>query len=313
MRGITIAFTVAVAATLALAGGSPWTDIPNTDLQYNGPGGVTVWTSAETDVVALVANAPYGGYAVESNTVVIELTGAGSGKCTIAPQDKKQGSSQLFALFVDGGPKMLQIDCGQAKGAGEMPYLYVDGNAKKVLLKGMAYVGKVVVDNAGAAGSGVMIQNISKSKGKPPKNKSVRKPPSSGQITSVITSGKLRRLQSNHGGFGGSESMPGVIAVGADSPKGQVKASPKGALAYVLICKALDQSNEYAYAEAYEECIASNAVLPYVEMATLKKLNAKAIGPAVIAVELGKPFKPNQLGKRVKLTQPVVGEDNLVQ
>jgi hypothetical protein len=313
MRAYMCVTAISVGVAVAIAGGSPWANIPNTDLQYNGPGGVTVWTSAETDVVAMVANAPYGGCAVDSNTVVIEITGADGGKCQIAPQDKKNGSSQLFALFVEGGPKQLQIDCGQAKGAGEMPYLYVDGKAKKILLKGMATVGKVVVDNAGAA-NGVQIQNISKSKVKGPKVLTVRKAgPPSGQIHSVITSGKLKRLQSNQGGFGGDGSGPGVIAVGENSPKGQIKVSPRGALADILVCKALNQSNEYAYAQAYQECIASNAVLPYVEKAVLKMINAKAIGPAVIAADLGKPFKQNQLGKRVKLTEPVVGKENLVE
>jgi len=50
-----------------------------------------------------------------------------------------------------------------------------------------------------------------------------------------------------------------------------------------------------------------------VVMGALKMLNAKEIGPAVIGATFTKPIPAKQIGKRVKLTQPIVGQDNLVQ
>ena len=163
------------------------------------------------------------------------------------------------------------------------------------------FICKMVVDNAGAA-SGVQIQNISKNKGP------IKRSSAGGNISSVITTGPLGKLQSNNGYIGGyGPAMPGVIAVGTPSPAAQVKAHD--GLHFVLICSALTSSNPYAYAEAYAECIATNALLPYVATASLRKLNIDSIGPAVCAVQLGKKCA----AKKTTVAEPVVGKENVVQ
>jgi hypothetical protein len=271
---------------------------------------VSTWTAGETDVVAIVAAAPFGGMHIQTNVVIIEVTGADGGVARIAPQDKRQGSQQRFALFVEGGPKKLVIDCGARNGRATLHYLYVGGAAKKILMKGLQTTWKIAVDNAGA-GKGVTIVNASLPA--PPVTRGRRAFNGVPELKYVITSGKLKRLQTKHGNVGGLECAPGVIAVGEDSPKGQVKVGPNGALATVLVCKALNQSNQYAYSQAYQECIVSNDILPYVEPATLKKISARAIGPAVIAAGIAKPIPQKKVGKRVTLTDPIVGKGNLVQ
>lgn len=311
--------TIAVAAALAagavmMAHAAPWVNIPGTDLRYSGPGTVSVVTDSN-DVVNILTNAPYGGVAApDPATVVIIISNAAGGNAMIGPANK--ASSGLFAFFIHGGAGKIDIDCGQAKGSGRTPYVFADGGVGKIKFKGMSAVGKVVVDNKGG-GEGVHIQNISKSRPQPlAAGEALRapkpKPGPAGSIGSVITSGKLKRLQSNHGGFGGTLAEPGVIAIGEDSPNGQIKPNPKGPVAYVLICKQL-ASNSYDYAAAYTACIETNTILPNVEMTKLKKINAKVIGPAVIATTLENKIPASQVGKRVKLTQPIVGEENLVE
>lgn len=276
-------------------------DVPFTDLIYQGPGSVSVITE---NVADMLKNAPYGGVQnVPAGTVIIQISATGSGANLIFPKNKS--SQQAFALFVDGSPSLIHVSCGQAGGGGVLPYMFVNGAPKKILFSGMAEVGKIVVSNAGD-NAGVHVQNISTGKGKDPGR------PTGGSIHSVITVGALKRIQTNHGNIGGSASAPGVIAIGKESPKGQIKCSSKGEVAHVLICKALNQSNQYDYAAAYAECIASNAVLPYVELTALQMINTKAIGPAVLGVELTKTYKANQVGKRLKITRPLPGEEHLL-
>lgn len=299
----TIFAVIAVAAGLCT---HLWaeSDIPSTDLIYQGPGTVSVITENVADILK---NAPYGGVqTVPAGTVIIQINATGNGANLIFPKNKS--SQQAFALFVDGSPSLLHVSCGQAGGGGVLPYMFVNGAPKKILFSGMAEVGKIVVSNAGDA-AGVHIQNISTGKGAV--KTSGR--PTAGSVHSVITVGALKRLQTNHGNIGGSATAPGVIAIGKESPKGQIKCSSKGEVAHVLICKHLNHSNQYDYAAAYAECMASNAILPYVEQASLQMINTKAIGPAVLGVTLTKPYLANQVGKRLKITQPLVGEENLVR
>lgn len=277
-------------------------DIPSTDLIYQGPGTVSVITENVADILK---NAPYGGVQnVPAETVIIQISATGSGANLITPKTKS--SQQAFALFVDGSPSLIHVSCGQAGGGGVLPYMFVNGTPKKILFSGMADVGKIVVSNAGD-NAGVHVQNISTGKSKDAGR------PTGGSIHSVITVGALKRIHTNHGNIGGSANAPGVIAIGTESPQGQIKCSSKGEVAHVLICKALNQSNQYDYAAAYAECIASNAVLPYVETTALQMINTKAIGPAVLAVELTKKYQGNQVGKRLKITQPLPGEEHLLQ
>jgi len=299
MRTYALVLAAVLAVSLLAA---PGQDIPGTDLQYQGPGTVSV-TSDPAQVEALMTNAPYGGLSpVPAGLVVISISGVTPGGA-VKIKAKGKSSSDMIAVFIYGDAGLVQIDCGQSDGHGELHYLYAGGAVKKVLLKGLLYAGKLVIDNAGSA-SGVQVMNVSKTKA----SKSPGGGTPSGNIHSVITSGKLSKLHSNHGLIGGaSADNPGVIAVGTDSPDGQVK--PKAGLAFVLICKALTSSNAYAYAQAYNECIASNAVLPYVTSAKLKQLNTKAIGPAVCAVELGKKCS----AKKTTVTEPLVGRENVLQ
>ncbi|MCX7846471.1 MAG: hypothetical protein N2595_00345 [bacterium] len=286
------------AATSSIAG-----EIPSTDLVYQGPGSVNVITD---HVAEILKTAPYGGVpSVPPGTVIVQISNAGTSANLIFPRHRT--SAQAFALFVEGSPSVLYLSCGQAGGAGVLPYLYVSGAPKKILLSGMAQVGKIVVSNAGD-NVGVHIQNISTSKGNAKKGGHLL----AGSIHSVITVGALKRLQTNHGSFGGTATAPGVIAIGTDSPKGQIKCSTRGAIAHVLICKTLQRTNQFDYVTAYQECIASNAVLPYVVKTQLHMINAKAIGPAVLAVKLSKTYQPNQLGTRLKITRPLPGEENLL-
>ncbi|RLD12333.1 MAG: hypothetical protein DRI44_00960 [Chlamydiae bacterium] len=193
------------------------------------------------------------------------------------------------------------MDFGQSKGKGKMPYIFVDGKVRKILFKGLEEnIRKIVVNNLGDD-KGVIIQNISK-KG--------------AGIRSIFITGKLKRAQSNHGGFGDPFACGnGVIMIGEDSPKCQIKASHKEAIENILICKSVD-TNAYsgnAYRQAYNECIASNAIVSAVTLGKIKKINTKAIGPAVIAVDVSSKIKEKQYGKKVKVTEPIVGKDNFVE
>ncbi|GEM_PF-1603638 len=309
MKTLLLACVCMVLSIAAVA--APGTPIAGTGLLYSGPGTATAVTDMDT-IRDLLTNAPAGGLAtVPPETVLIIVSNATGGSAKFSPANKADNGT--YAIMIDGTPNKIDVDCGQAKGAGLVPYMYVNGSPRKIMFKGMSFVGKIVVNNAGDA-TGVHIQNISK-KAKhagPVLLGGLSDEP--GRIRAVITTGKLKRLQSNHGGFGGNSQLdPGVIAVGEASPDGQLKANPKGHVSFVLLCSKLTAPNEYDYAGAYQECLASNAVLPRVVMGSLKMLNAKAIGPAVIGTTFVKPIPASQIGKRVKLTNPVVGQSNLVQ
>lgn len=290
------ALLAASVMAVGLLAKSPSGEIPGTDLVYQGPGTVTSVTDP-AQLQALLTNAPYGGMAVvPPGLVAVVISNASGGASKI----KAKGKSSLdrIAVFFYGDTSMLQIDCGQSDCNGQLEYLYAKGDVGKVLLKGLGYAGKLVVDNVGSA-KGVQIQNISKTKGH-------SKGDAGGNIHSVITSGKLDKLQSNHGYIGGPDQTdPGVLAVGTASPNGQVK--PKAGIKCILICGTIT-SNQYNYAQAYAECIASNAILPYVTMTSLKQLNTKAIGPAVCAVTLEKKCS----SKKTDVTEPVVGKENVL-
>jgi len=298
MRKLPFLFTIMLTSAI-FAGGSP-PPINYTDLVYIGPGGVESFTGAVA--IAEVADAPYGGENINNQTVLIKITNVGDKSCIIKPFDKKTGSQDSIALFIEGGnPKKIQVDFGKSKGKGIIPYIFVDGKVGKILFKGLEEdVRKIVVNNSGDD-KGVIIQNISK-KG--------------AGIRSIFTTGKLKRAQSNHGGFGDLLACGnGVIMIGEDSPKCQIKASPKGSINNILICKSVD-TNAYAgnaYSEAYNECIASNKIVSTVIVGKIKKINTKAIGPAVIAVDVSSKIKEKQYGKKVTVTEPIVGKDNFVE
>jgi hypothetical protein len=309
MKILLLTSVCALCAVTLLA--APGTPIPNTGLAYSGPGTVAVVTDSGA-IASILTNAPAGGLTdIPPGLVLIILSNATGGHAKFTPANKADNGT--YAILIEGSPTKIDVDCGQAKGIGQLPYMAVNGKPEKIMFKGMSLVGKVVVLNAGAA-TGVHIQNISKRAKHHPHDLLGGISAEPGRIRAVITTGKLKRLQSNHGGFGGvSAADPGVIAIGEASPDAQIKPNPKGRVNFVLLCAGLTPSNDYDYAGAYKECIQSNAVLPRVVMGALKKLNAKAIGPAVIGVTLTKPIPANQIGKRVKLTQPIVGQNNLVQ
>ncbi len=289
MKKILIVLTVlTVGIVMAKGKGEP---IPGTDLIYDGSGNVF------TDTVDSINNYPYGEYAdAEPGTVVVIIGNTGSKSCKIQPADGKKGSQDSIALIIEDGPKKVQIDFSQSKGSGKIPYLYIKGNAEKVLIKGMGEdVGLVVIDN-NPSNKGVQLQNISK------------KGPG---FKSIITRGKLKKAQSNHGGFGGeSDADPGIIMIGTDSPKAQIQG--KDAIANVLICKSVD-TNVYSLTEAYAECIATTSIVAEVGLGKIKMLKTKAIGPAVIAVDVSKKIKEKQYGKKIKITELIVGKENFVQ
>ena len=298
MKKIAFIF-VLLFVNLIFAGGAPHA-IQYTDLVYTGSGGVESSTGAVAR--SEVKTAPFYGAVIGSDTVLIKLTSVGDKSCIIKPFNKKNGSQDSIALFIEGGnPKIILVDFSQSKGAGKVRYMYVDGKPGKILFKGLEEkVGKLVVNNNGA-GKGVIIQNISK-KG--------------AGIKSIFTTGKLKRAQSNHGGFGDPAACGnGVIMIGEDSPKCQIKASPKSTVEHILICKSVD-TNAYsgnAYAKAYNECLISNEVVSTITIGKIKKLNTKAIGPAVIAVDVSKKIKEKQYGKKVKVIGQIVGKENFVE
>jgi hypothetical protein len=259
--------------------------------------------SVTGDVANVLTNYLWSDVPIPPETVLVMVSNPGNGSCKIQPADKS--SEDTIALVVEGGPKKIQIDFGQSKGKGVIPYMFVEGNPGKILFKGLAgNVGRVVVYNEDDA-RGVHLQNISKkAKGND----------DGGGFTDIIIMDKLKRAQSNHGGFGGpDEANPGIIMIGKDSPKGQIKASPRGEIANVLICKSFDTNVFANFQAAYADCIASNAVLPGVEVGNLKMINTKALGPAVIAVDVDKKYKAKQVGKRIKITDPVVGQENIFE
>ena len=283
-----VLIVLTVGIVMAKGKGEP---IPGTDLIYTGSGNVV------TDTIDSINNYPYGEYAdAEPGTVVVIIDNAGTKSCKIQPADGKKGSQDSIALIIEDGPKKVQIDFSQSKGSGKIPYLYIKGNAEKVLIKGMGEdVGLVVIDN-NPSNKGALLQNISK------------KGPG---FKSIITRGKLKRAQSNHGGFGGaSDTEPGIIMIGTDSPKAQIQG--KGAIANVLICKSVN-TNVYSLTEAYAECIATTSIVAEVEVGKIKMLKTKAIGPAVIAVDVSKKIKEKQYGKKIKITELIVGKENFVK
>ena len=296
MKKIMISIAVVACAMIVYAKGSG-SPIPDTDLVYTGPGGVESFTDAVAD---RLTNYPWSDVPIPPGTVLIKITNPGSKSCKIQPAGK--GSQDTIALIIEGGPRKIQMDFGQAKGAGNIPYMYINGKAGKALFKGVADdIGRVVVDNDGDS-RGIHLQNISKAKG------------SGGGFKDIIIAGRLKRAQSNHAGFGGPDDKEaGVIMIGNESDKGQIKTHPKGAVANILICKTVDTNVFATFQEAYDTCVASNAVQPGVEMTAVKKINTKALGPAVLAVDVEKKYKAKQVGKRIKITDPVVGLANVTE
>ena len=123
--------TCILCATVVFAKGGP-SPIPDTDLLYDGPGGVE---SVTENVADALTNYPWSDVPIPPETVLVKITNPGS-SCKILPADKS--SQDTIALVIEGGPKKIQIDFGQSKGAGLIPYMYVNGNAGKILFKGMA-------------------------------------------------------------------------------------------------------------------------------------------------------------------------------
>jgi len=285
-----------VCSSVAFAGGRA-IPIPGTSLTYEGPSDVITISGVLTNHMPYY---PWSNVPWPTNTIIIIIPEPGENSCKIVPTNKS--SQDSIILIIEGGPRKIMVDFGQSKGAGTIPYMYVNGNAGKILFKGMGSdVCRIVVDNE-TADKGVHLQNISKGTGN-----------TGSGFKDIITMGKLKRAQSNHAGFGARDACAiGIIMIGKDSPKGQIKASSKGEVASVLICKNVDTNIFVNFQTAYFQCIASNAVLPGVEMGNLKMINTKALGPAVIAVDVDKKFKNKQVGKRIKLTSPVVGTENII-
>jgi len=305
-------FAVAAVCAVHAALAAPWVSIEGTDLRYKGPGTVSAVTNP-AEVTAILTNqlgVPIN--SIPAGTAVIQINNANNALNKIAPVAKS--SSQTFALLVYGSPGVLSVDCGQANGDGHLIYLYVEQDVRKIMFKGMKEVLQVFVNNAGSA-QGVQIMNLSKSSGGGPAKARLLTAPEvdEGAIHTVITSGKVKRLQSVHSGFGAEGSIPGAIMVGEDSPQGIIKTHPKGGMQNVLLCKGIAGPDPFDIAAVMNECIASNAVLPMVQIGQLKKANVKDIGPAVLGISLVKKIPASQVDKKVDFTEPVVGKSNFVQ
>ena len=278
---------IALFAAFSMAKGKG-IEIPGTTLIYNGDGSVS------TTSVSELSNYPFGSLVVtDSNTVVAVINVVKTKNVKIQPANPKTGSQDSLALILHGDAKNVQIDFSQAKGKGKLPYVYLDGLIRKLLIKGLGEnAGFIVAENIDLE-KGLFVQNISK-KG--------------AGIKAVITSGKLFRVQSNHGIIGTqlSDAIPGGVLIGEDSPKAQIKA--KGGLSKVLICKN-NFTNDLDFVAAFYGCINTTSIVSNVESVSIKKINAKKFDNVAVAANVAKKIKE----KKVTLSGVIAGKDNFVE
>ncbi len=283
--------------TFAFAG--PWMDAGFTGYEGKGPSGFFLGTMYGDGMSNILANAPFGGYnTAYTNYAYIFISNAVDGVCKIRPKDKA-GQAEPLALFIVGSmPKTVIVEGGKSNES-ELLYVYADGNLKKLIIKGFEKIGKIAINN-NDEGKGVTIQNAFKPVGNE----------TAGNVHSVIVSGKLKKLQSKKGGFGGSSSNHiGAIAIEGASQKGIIKSGPKAEMSFLLFCGGLVNGG-YNYAEAYDECWASQKVdNTVVKIGSIKKVDTKVIGPAVFGLQVVKKLKNDS-----KLTVTnLIGEENLVE
>ncbi len=296
MKKYFLSFTL-IISTFSVA--LPWMEAPNTDYEVKISPNVILYTAVGASISNQLINAPFGGYKTSySNLVIIGFFGANGGACKIRPASKAGKGLPLAVLVKDGMPKTIMIDGGKDNKS-ELLYVYAEGNLKKLKIKGFASVGKIAISNNND-GTGVTIQNATK--------------PSAGgaagNVHSVIVNGKLKKLQSNKGGFGGtSPTDTGVISIEGDSPKGIIKSGPSAQMPYLLFCGGLVNGG-YDFSAAYNHCWAMQQVdQAVVKMGSIKKLITKDIGPAIFGLNVEKKYKD---ATKLKITD-VVGMENFVE
>jgi len=292
-----IATIMVLITTVALA--APWQEATGTGYELKLPPNYAIGTAYGTGISNVLKIAPMGGYhSSYTNIVLIYFFEASNAVCKIRPANKA-GSAQPLAVFIKGGiPKVVMIDGGK-ENKSELLYVYADGNFKKLKIKGFASVGKIAISNNNE-GTGVTIQNASKSSAGE----------TAGNVHTVIVSGKLKKLQSNKGGFGGtSPTDTGVISIGEASPKGLIKNGKDAEMAYLLFCGGL-VGGGYDYAAAYSECWSSQQVVQtVVKMGSVKKVKTKAIGPGIFGLQVEKKYKD---ATKLNITD-LIGMEHLVE
>ncbi len=278
---------------------TPWQEAAGTGYEVKLPPNYIIGTSYGAGISNVLKIAPMGGYhSSYTNIAIIYFFDARGAVCKIRPSNKA-GTAQPLAVFIKGGiPKAVIIDGGK-ENKSELLYVYADGNLNKLKIKGFGSVGKIAVSNNNE-GAGVTILNTSKAAAGV----------TAGNIHSVIVSGKLKKLQSNKGGFGGSSSTDtGVISIGEASPKGQIKVGKNAEMAYILLCGGL-VGGGYDYAAAYSECWSSQQVVQtVVKMGSVKRVKTKAIGPGIFGLHVEKKYKDVT---KLEITD-LIGMDNLVE
>lgn len=296
MRKIIVAIMV-IFTTIAFA--IPWQEASGTGYEVKLPPNYIIGTAYGKGISNVLMNAPMGGYhSSYTNIVIIYFFEAEDAVCKIRPAEKA-GSAQPLAVYIKGGmPKAVMIDGGK-ENKSELLYVYAAGNLKKLKIKGFRTVGKIAISNDNEC-AGVTIQNVSKAAAGQV----------AGNIHSVIVSGKLKKLQSNKGGFGGaSPTDTGVIAVEGASPGGIIKVGKGAEMSNLLFCGGLVNGG-YNYSEAYNECWSSQQVLQTViKMGLIKKVKTKAIGPGIFGMQVEKKYKD---ATKLKITD-LVGMENLVE
>ncbi len=277
----------------------PWQEATGTGYEVKLPPNYIIGTAYGKGISNVLMNAPMGGYhSSYTNIVIIYFFEAEDAVCKIRPADKA-GSAQPLAVYIKGGmPKAVMIDGGK-ENESELLYVYAEGNLKKLKIKGFRNVGKIAISNNNE-GAGVTIQNASKSAAGEV----------AGNIHSVIVSGKLKKLLSNKGGFGGtSPTDTGVIVIEGASPGGMIKVGKGAEMSDLLFCGGL-VSGGYNYVEAFNECWTSQQVLQTViKMGLIKKVKTKAIGPGVFGLKVERKYKD---ATKLKITD-LVGVENLVE
>jgi len=280
----------------------PWSDISNSNYQYKGPNHTAMYITG-SGASSNLTNAPMGGvFSDVTNALIYYIIGATNGVCKFKPKEGVTSAQPLAVFAVNGAPKKIIIDGGKDCTA-KLLYVYVDGSSvgdiKKVLVNGYGEVGKIAISNKSDF-TGVTIQNVSK----PSAGNEV-----AGNIHSVIVSGKLKKLQSNFGGIGGSSTNIGVVSVEAPSPKGQIKVGSKAEMSNLIFCGGLVNGG-YDFDDAYNECLATQQVdLTVVKMGSIKKLKTKSIGPAIFGLQVEKKYKD---ASKPKITD-VIGTENFVE